>query len=165
MCRAMRVMLSDAMPPPFRRAHIGMTTSESPAAREIARQLLERESADATEAAGLGVTMQRTCTRVADNLRRSVGEDGYSALLVRALARTQSDHPVLKDICRADSDGIHLDVVGGVEGHGAAAVGAALESLLAALVDILSDLIGADMVRSLLDDDDLPRARRSGGTP
>jgi len=142
-----------------------MTTPVSSAAREMARQLLEHERSGATEAAGLGATMQRASTRVADNLRSSVGEDGYSALLVRALARTESDQPVLKDMRRTDAVGIHLDVVGGVEGHGAAAVGAALESLLAALVDILSDLIGADMVRSLLDHDDLPRARRNGRTP
>lgn len=142
-----------------------MTTPESAAAREMARHLLERESAGAAEAAGLGATMQRTCTRIADSLRRSLGDDGYNALLGRALARTASDHPVLTAIRRADSAGIHLDVVGGVEGHGAAAVGAALESLLAALVDILSDLIGADMVRSLLDHDDLPRARRNGRIP
>jgi hypothetical protein len=158
-------MLNDAMPPPFRRAHIGMTTSESPAAREMARQLLEGERADATEAAGLGATMQRTYTRVADNLQLAVGDDGYSALLVRALAQTQSDHPLLKDMRRTEPSGIQLDIVGCVEVHGAAAVGAALESLLAALVDILSDLIGADMVRSLLDRDDLPRARRNGRTP
>jgi hypothetical protein len=141
-----------------------MTTPVSSAARAMARQLLEHEEGGATEA-GLGATMQRASTRLADNLRSSVGEDGYSALLVRALARTESDHPVLKDMRRTDAVGIHLDVVGGVEGHGAAAVGAALESLLAALVDILSDLIGADMVRSLLDRDDLPRARRNGRTP
>jgi len=141
-----------------------MTTPVSPAAREMARQLLERERGRATEAAGLGATMQRASTRVANNLRSSVGEDGYSALLVRALARTQSDHPALKDMRRTDPTGIHLDIVGCVEAHGAAAVGAALESLLAALVDILSDLIGADMVRSLLDHDDLPRARRNGRT-
>jgi hypothetical protein len=36
-------------------------------------------------------------------------------------------------------------------------VGMALEALLAALVDILGDLIGADMVRNLLIYDDSPR--------
>ena len=153
------------MLPPFREAHVGMTPPASPAAREMARQLLERESAVATEAAGLGATMQRASTRVAESLRSSVGEDGYRALLVRALARTESDHPVLGDIRHADDAGIHLDVVGAVDAHGAAAVGAALESVLAAIVDILSDLIGADMVRSLLEHDDLPRARRNGRTP
>ena len=141
-----------------------MTTSESLAARAMARQLLQSEMAGATDVAGPGAVMQRACTRVAENLRLSLGEDGHSALLARALARTESDHPVLMDIRRADPAGIHLDVVGAVEGHGAAAVGSALESLLAALVDILSDLIGADMVRSLLEHDDLPRARRDGRT-
>ena len=142
-----------------------MTTSESLAARAIARQLLQPEMTDATDVAGPAAVMQRACTRVAENLRLSLGEDGHSALLARALARTESDHPVLKDIRRADPAGIHLDVVGGVEGHGAAAVDAALESLLAALVDLLSELIGVDMVRSLLDHDDLPRARRNGRIP
>lgn len=135
-----------------------MTTPESPAARELARQLLERETAGTTEVAGHGAAMQRACARVTETLRRAVGQDGYSALLVRALARTQSEQPVLKEIRRNDEAGIHLDVVAAVEDHGAATVRAALESLLAALVDILSDLIGADMVRSLLDHDDSPRA-------
>jgi predicted ArsR family transcriptional regulator len=158
-------MLNDAMPPPFSGAPIGMTIPASAAAREMARQLLERETAVATGAAGLGAMLQRASTRVADDLRQSVGEDGYSALLVRALSRTQTDHPVLKDIRRADPAGMQLDVVGGVEGHGAATVGAALEALLATVVDILSDLIGADMVRSLLDHDDRPRAHRNGRSP
>jgi hypothetical protein len=158
-------MLGDAMPPALSGAHIGMTTPLSPAAREMARQLLARETTVATEAAGPGATMQRASTRVADNLRRSVGEDGYRALLGRALARTQSDHPILKDLRHADDDGIYLDVIGGVDTHGVAAVGAALESVLAALVDMLSDLIGADMVRNLLDQDDLRGARRNGRTP
>jgi hypothetical protein len=61
--------------------------------------------------------------------------------------------------------GSYLDVIGGVDTHGVAAVSAALESVLAALVDMLSDLIGADMVRNLLDQDDLPGARRNGRTP
>jgi hypothetical protein len=41
-----------------------------------------------------------------------------------------------------------------VDGHGVATVRAALEALFAALVDILSDLIGTDMVRNLLIYDD-----------
>jgi len=134
-----------------------MTTLQSPAARELARQLLERETGGVTEAAGLGAAMQRACVRVSDNLRRSIGEDGYRALLARALARTESAQPVLKHIRRTDAVGIHLDVTPAIEGHGPVAVGMALEALLAALVDILGDLIGVDMVRNLLIYDDSPR--------
>jgi hypothetical protein len=133
-----------------------MTTPESPAARELARQLLERETGGVTEGAWLGAAMQRACARVSDNLRCSVGEDGYHALLARALARTEPAQPVLKHIRRTDAAGIHLDVAPAVEGHGPVAVEMALESLLAALVDILGDLIGADMVRNLLIYDDSP---------
>jgi hypothetical protein len=138
-------------------ANIGMTTLESPAARELARQLLERETGGVTEGAGLGAAMQRACVRVSDNLRRSIGEDGYRALLARALVRTESAQPVLKHIRRTDAAGIHLDVTPAIEGHGPVAVSMALEALLAALVDILGDLIGADMVRNLLIYDDSAR--------
>jgi hypothetical protein len=102
--------------------------------------------------------MQQAYTRVSETLRRSVGEDGYNALLSRALARTESEKTLLKEIRRNDAAGIHLDVAAAVDGHGAATVAAALESLLAALVEILSDLIGADMVRNLLDHNDSPQA-------
>jgi hypothetical protein len=145
--------LTDAMPPPFKGAQTGMTNPESPTARELARQLLERETASATEVADFGAAMQRACAGVSETLRRSVGDDGYSALLARALVRAEVAQPVLTSIRRNGAGGIHLDVVAAVEDHGPVVVGAALESLLAALVDILSDLIGADMVCSLLEHD------------
>jgi hypothetical protein len=135
-----------------------MTTPESTAARELARRLLERETAGATEAAGLGAAMQRAYTRVSRTLRRFVGDDGYRALLVRALVRADAKHAMWKDVRRNDAAEIHLDVASAVDGHGAVMVGEALESLFAALVEILSDLIGADMVRNLLDHDDSPQA-------
>jgi hypothetical protein len=137
-----------------------MTTPEAAAARDLARRLLERETAGTTEAASLGAAMQRAWMRVSDTLRRSVGDDGYNALLARALARTESAQPVLKDLRRNESVGIHLDVVTAVESHGSGTVREAVEVLLAALIDILSDLIGADMVRNLFDHDETPHAPR-----
>jgi hypothetical protein len=94
--------------------------------------------------------MEHTCRRIADDLRRSVGDDGYAALMVRAFARTRSSEPALKDICRVDGSAIEFDIAGGIVAHGVVAVGSALASLIASLVDILSDLIGEDMTRSLL---------------
>ncbi len=102
--------------------------------------------------------MQRAFSRVSDNLRRSLGEDGYRALVGRAIARVESDPPLWTAI-RYAGLGIDLDIVVAVERHGANAVGAALESLVAALFDILSDLIGVEMARNLLDHDDTRRAR------
>jgi hypothetical protein len=77
-----------------------------------------------------------------------VGEDGYAALLARAAMTTTSDESVLTVIPRSDAMSIDIDIATAVETHGVRAVGASLESLLAALVDILSDLIGEDMARN-----------------
>lgn len=140
-----------------------MSTPESAKARQLARELLEREIAGVTEAARFGSAMQRACTRVSQNLRRSVGEDGYSALFARAVARTEYDQRVLTDIRRSDAAGVHLDVANAVQRHGPATVAAAVESLLAALVDILTDLIGADMARALVDHYDSPQAPAGQG--
>jgi hypothetical protein len=124
----------------------------------MVRQLFERETAGATDAEGLGAGLERACTRVAESLRVSLGDDGYAALLARAFAKTQTEQPLLKDFHRINAAGIDLDVVSSIEGHGVADVSAALESLLAALVDILSELIGVDMVRNLLDHEESPSA-------
>ena len=141
-----------------------MTIPGSPKARELARLLIERETSGVAEAAEHAAAMQRVYTDVASNLRRSIGDDGYNALLARALASTETEQPVLKEISRVDTAGVHLSVAAGVERHGAAAVRSALESLLSALVDILSDLIGADMVRNLLVHADSPRSITDRGT-
>jgi len=131
-----------------------MTTPRTPAARELARRLLESETAGVTDLEQLGAALERAGARVAANLRGSVGEDGYSALLARAFVRAQSEQPMLNDIRRNNGGGVDLDVLAGVQGHGAAAVAAGLECLLAALIDVLSELIGVDMARALLDYDD-----------
>jgi hypothetical protein len=110
-----------------------------------------------------GEAMQRAFTRVSENLRRSIGEDGYRALLGRAVARLQSNQPVWTNI-RYAGLGIDLDVVAAVDRHGASTVSTALESLVAALFEILSDLIGAEMARNLLEHDDARRVL-AGGEP
>jgi len=133
-----------------------MTSARSPAAREIARRLLARETADAADpaAAAAAAAMQRVCTRVSANLRRTVGDDGRNALLSRALKATEADHPALTGIHRVDNAEIHLDGVrAAVDALGVPAVVTALESLLSAVADILVSLIGADMVLNILDDD------------
>ncbi|MBA2706450.1 MAG: hypothetical protein H0U59_01415 [Gemmatimonadaceae bacterium] len=143
-----------------------MTAPHSANARDIARRLLTEEFAGSDDPTAIGVAMQRVYTRVSGNLRRSVGEDGYNALISRALAQVQPDHPVLSDLRRANDGGIHLDSVAETVGaHGAPAVSAALESLLATLVDVLSGLIGADMVINLVDQDSTSPQTATAGPP
>src|SRR5436309_3258791 len=97
------------MPPPLTGAYIGMTNPGALAARELAAQLLERELAGAKEQE-LGAAMQRVTAGVSEQLRRSVGEDGYAALLARALGRAETERPILKNIRRHDGAVIHLDI-------------------------------------------------------
>jgi len=141
-----------------------MTIQGSAESRQIARQLLERETAGAIEESAVGAAMQRAYGQVSERLTRSVGEEGYTALLARALSRSQPEHPLLEHLCRVDGHRIHLDVRAVVRGHGAKAVGEALEALLAAIVDILGGIIGADMVQNLLEHDE-PRHPRDNGRP
>jgi hypothetical protein len=137
---------------------------EALASREIARRLLGRSAVSADGASVTsGDALQRTCTRVFDNLRDAMGEHGCSALLARALAQTEASHPALKDLRRRHSNGVPLDCVReSIDAHGVPVVTAAIESLLVALIDILGRLIGEDMAIRVIDYD-VPRSRRDGG--
>jgi hypothetical protein len=128
--------------------------SHAPTALLIARRLLAKEAAPGKEgdAAMVGANLQRACLRVTESLRDAMGEDGYTALLARALARTEDDHPALKNIRRLSSRGIRLDnVVAGIETHGVGPVTAAIEAMLAALIEVLGRLIGEDMALRIID--------------
>lgn len=141
-------------------------TAPSPASLLIARRLLAREMASGHEQKPeiVGAGLQRTFVRVSGNLRDSMGEDGYHALLARALARTEAEHPVLKDLRGLSAGGAHLDgVAASVAAHGVAAVTQAMEGLLAALIDVLGRLIGDDMAIRILDDSP-QESHRDGAT-
>ena len=138
-------------------AFVGMTSIRSPAALGMARQLLAREPADAGEPGAPAVALQRACTRVSDTLRRTLGDHGCGALIARSVAVTIAAHPALSDIRVSVGAGAQLDgVVAAVERYGLPTVAAALEATLAALVEVLADLIGEDMVASLLELDASP---------
>jgi hypothetical protein len=130
----------------------------------MARRLLARETSVAAEPAMVAAALQRVFLRVSANLRDSVGDDGCDALLARAFARAELDYPVLNDIRNLNNGTFHLGgVVVSVEAHGVAPVTAAVEALLAALLDVLGRLIGEDMAMRLLDHD-LPGPSPDGGT-
>jgi hypothetical protein len=143
--------------------------AQPPTSLQLARRLLAREAAQGGEAETqvVGAALQQTYLRVSENLRDSLGDDGWTALLVRALAHTDPQHPALQDIRLLDDGGNHLDaVLASVEAHGVAAVTAAVEAVLAALIDILARLIGEDMAIRLIDHDAArPRAGGAGQGP
>jgi hypothetical protein len=135
----------------------------SPGSQEIARRLLALERAPGSSKDGATPTaaqLQQLCTRVTENLGDTMGDDGCTALLARALARTESAHPVLTIIRRISNGDIVLDgVAAGVESHGVGAVILGLEALFTALTDILGRLIGEDMALRVMELG-APRAQR-----
>jgi hypothetical protein len=128
-----------------------MTTSGSAAARALARHLVERDLAHVSDPADVVTALQQTWARVAEHLRRSVGDDGYMALLSRAAARARPGEPALAALCRTEATTVHIDIDAAIAAHGTSATSATIVSLIASLVDVLGDLIGDDMARSLID--------------
>ena len=137
--------------------------SQAPPSVQIARRVLDRAAVRPGDVSPEASATQQALTRVSDNLRTAMGKDGSSALLARALSRTEAKHPALKDVCRLANGDVHLDgVAAGIDAHGVAAVTAGIEALLAALLEVLIRLIGEDMAIRVIDYE-APRSRISGG--
>ena len=112
----------------------------------------------------VAVGLRKTCTRIAGGLRNALGTDGSNALLVRALARTESQHPLIADLRRSSEGNISFDaLVKSVDEHGIGPVTAAVEALLAALVDILVRLVGEEMTARLTTVDTGPQSVSNSG--
>ena len=123
-------------------------------AQELSRRLLARDVADGDASVDGAAALQDACTRMSNSLRAAVGHDGYNALISRALARTQDEHPSLIDVRRVTNGDVTFDgLCSGAAIHGLPAVSAGIESMFAVVVDVLSSLIGADMAANLLGDD------------
>jgi hypothetical protein len=101
------------------------------------------------EAAALALL--RSYTTMAEALRNSMGEAGRTALLSRALACTEKAHPALKDLRILSHDAVRIDdIVASVDVHGRDKVAAAIDALIGAVRDMLTQLIGADMAVQLI---------------
>ena len=135
---------------------------------EIARRILRRDQPKRHEgtSGAAGVALQRSFLLFADALRESLGEAGSAALFARALARTEVAHPALKDLRQTGDHVIRLDdIAASVEAHGMEDVGAGIEALIVAVVDVLTRLIGEDMTIRLLDYDEPDPRTRDGARP
>ncbi len=127
-----------------------MRGMKSPSSLELANAILATDASEA-DAASAAMAMQQACTRVTDNLRQAIGNDGCNALLIRVMRTTAASHPLLGEVwCTGGEPRFH-GVRWGVESHGLAAVTTALETGLAALIDLIARLVGSDMVPRLLE--------------
>ena len=99
-----------------------------------------------------GSALENRCRELTAALRDTLGPDGCSALLSRALAECEPAHPVLAHVRGGDGREIRLDgVAKGIERFGYGAAEAGVEAMVASLLGILGKLIGEDMALRLLD--------------
>ena len=109
------------------------------------------------DSAATAAALRRVYARVSNNLRRFVGDDGYNALMARVLAITERERPTLEQIRRTGNADVGLEgMIANIDVHGSADTTAAVEAVLTTLADVLSSLVGADMVLNILDPDSKP---------
>ena len=131
----------------------------------LARRLLAHDTGAGTTAPDIAaVGLGKTCTRVSGALRNALGADGCNALLVRALTRTEAQHPLIGDLRGASEGNVSFDgLAKSVDDHGVVPVTAAIEALLAALIDILVRLVGEEMTIRITAADAAPHSATNGG--
>lgn len=133
--------------------------------KAAARQLLERELGDGQrghqpsdrEAVALA---EQALERVHASLARSFGAYGSVALIMRAVVRTRTSNPVLRRVRvvvrsaahgpGSDDHALHVDGLSPIAPEHAGAVMPGLTNLLATLTDLLGELIGDELARTLL---------------
>ena len=92
------------------------------------------------------------CRHLSESLRESLGVDGCSGLLMRAIAECDKEHPALQHMRGPDERELQLqDVSAAVALYGIRAVEAAVEALQVSLMGILERLVGEDMAMRLMD--------------
>jgi hypothetical protein len=115
---------------------------------ETARRVLERtRSADGSPDVN---ALWRACANITESLREALGDDGSDALMTRALTRTAEVHPAAGEWQLRDGD-LPLDTLrAAAKAHGITTVASAIETLIAALVEVLVRLIGEEMTIRLI---------------
>jgi hypothetical protein len=134
-----------------------------PSSLQLARRLLKRETNPSDDDSARSARLQKTYAQVAQSLGGALGTAGCTALFARALSRADPHHPALRDM-RLIQGGIIVPhgVRASVALHGIDVVTAATEALLAALLEVLTRVVGEDMALQLVDADAQDSVARGG---
>lgn len=141
--------------------------SPSTGSRDAARRIFEREGGESQEAHHVLAGADRICARVCVGLTRWFGPFGAAALMSRALARAQVEHPVLAPAAvLSDKSPCVTGLIDGVQPGEARLLSEGVIVLLATLTDLIGRLIGDDLALRLLDQSAAaPMAGESANTP
>jgi hypothetical protein len=124
-------------------------------ARDLARQILDRDLAavETTTAAGAAAAAELVFHRLADNLVRWVGSDGSQALFTRARSLAQARNLNVKMVPPPARSALFLDALAAnSKPHDTEAVMEGAVTILAALLELLTRLVGDDLAVRLLFD-------------
>ena len=136
---------------------------------ETARRLLASEAtASDTQEAQIAAA-ERVLGRLQEHLLRWFGPDGFHAVLSRALATARKDHPALAHVrIEPRSEARLTELATNARTYRLAELHDALQALLAAMIALLTRLIGDDLVRRLLQEawpQDMPNDMEADARP
>ena len=138
----------------------------TPAQRDLALWLLEAEMGDARAPEALLDAAERTCQKLCRRLAMLVTVVGYRALLARALHLARGEFPFLDGVRAGATDSACFDGLRTkTEGIDPAMLRAALTTVLASVIGLLTTFIGEDLTLRLVRDvwPDAPFGRTSAG--
>lgn len=126
--------------------------SADSAARVVARAFLTRHAAPSDDPAVAAAALYRAYAVLSTNLRSAVGDDGTDTLMWRALLRVDERHPAARELRRTATSTIDsVQLATAVMTHGAPAIRAVIEELLATLIELLTRLVGEGLALRLID--------------
>lgn len=127
------------------------------AAEELASRLVSRFAArrEARETGGEAVAARLACEQVYRDLARWLGPESARSLLARGVAAARLNHAAMEGFRPGENtDRVFEDAPAIIAAHGSAAVGAALDAVLVAMLELLGRLVGNDLAARLVDSGD-----------
>ena len=125
--------------------------TSAPSAHQLAQRLVARAARTSNAPSGTASTVFEACLTTYRALSRSIGAEGATALLSRAISMAEKQHPLLRELSfdREDDEGL-VGLRAAIEKHGSSALSAGLEALLELLLSLLERFVGIDVVVRLV---------------
>ncbi len=124
----------------------------TPTGKQLAKRLIDRKRSAVDEGMSRAAAAALAADELYQALSRWIGSEGCYALMARARAEAQADHPELEALQLRDRAGPNLyDLSVSFAEHGESATSDAIQAMLGGMIDQLGRLIGADLAANLIE--------------